>query len=231
ATTKLGELAHAHDRRRGELAFPTAAGLGVVLVFHDAHSFLSGGVTRSQSKPRPTPAGTRPGKFATPFPIFPRFACLYCDLNDSQLRRPSYLHFAHEPIRLAPNEVDAQQAVAQVGRFDLDAVGQHEGPAELPRCDAATQVLARLILLLAAANHELIVLNRDLELVAPEARNCERNAQAVGSFRTRTVRAGAVGKDALDVVGGITVALADPVDQALHFFKAQQQWARQQRHP
>src|SRR5262245_1250845 len=85
ATTKLGELAHAHDRLRVELAFPTAAGLGVVLVFHDAHSFLSGGVTRSQSKPRPTPAGTRPGKFATPFPIFPRFACLYCDLNDSQL--------------------------------------------------------------------------------------------------------------------------------------------------
>src|SRR5690348_10910813 len=84
----------------------------------------------SQAKAGPAPAGTCPSKFATYFPIFSRFACLYCDRNDSQLRRPSDFHFAHEAIGLAANKIDAQQAVVQVGRFDLDAIGQHEGPAE-----------------------------------------------------------------------------------------------------
>src|SRR5262249_3643330 len=53
APTQLGELAHAHGRLhhrwRGELAFATAAGLGrlcIVVVFHDAHSFLSGALAR-----------------------------------------------------------------------------------------------------------------------------------------------------------------------------------------
>src|SRR5262245_61691455 len=85
---------------------------------------------------------------------------------------------------------------------------------------------SRLVVFLPAADHQLIMLRRDLELFAPEAGECQRNAQ---SFHVRAAAVAGVSGDSFDVVGGITVAaFANPVDEPFHFFKPQQQWARQQ---
>ena len=53
---------------------------------------------------------------------------------------------------------------------DLDAVGQHEAALELARGDAAVQEDPAFgVLGLAAADHELVVLERDREVVLGEA--------------------------------------------------------------
>src|SRR5262249_60779424 len=98
--------------------------------------------------------------------------------------------------------------------------------AELTGGDAAMNEVARLVVLLPAADGELVVLQRDVQLIALEARYRQNDAQAFGGVWRRTV-----GRNALDIVGGIPVAaaLADAVDQAFHILKAQQQRARQQR--
>src|SRR5262249_12602290 len=85
---------------------------------------------------------------------------------------------AHQAIGLAPHEVDAEQPIAEIGGLDLDAVGQHERAAELPGGDAAMNEVARLVVLLPAADGELVVLQRDVQLIALEARYRQNDAQA-----------------------------------------------------
>ena len=52
---------------------------------------------------------------------------------------------ADDPLRLGPGEIDRQQSVRQVGAQNLHAFGEQEGALELPRGDAAMQVLPRLV--------------------------------------------------------------------------------------
>ena len=93
------------------------------------------------------------------------------------------LDSADQAIRLAPDQVHAQQPVAEIGGFHLDAVSQHEGAAELSGCNPAMNVVARLVVLLAASDRQLVVLQNDLELIALEPSYRQGNAQPVGLFR------------------------------------------------
>ncbi len=136
------------------------------------------------------------------------------------------LDLAHQAVRLTAHQVDRQEAVREIRGFHLDPVGQYERAAELARGDAAVNVFPGLVVFLLAADDELLVLERDLDLVALETGDRQRDPQQLGSRR------GAFGgRDAFDVVGRIAVrALADAVDQAFHFVEAEQQRARQKRH-
>src|SRR5215203_7011756 len=82
----------------------------------------------------------------------------------------------NDPFRLRPGEVDRQQPVFQVRAQHLHPLRQHEGALEVARGDAAMDVLPGLVILLPAPNHELIVLNRYIELVAGKTRHRERDA-------------------------------------------------------
>ena len=87
--------------------------------------------------------------------------------------------------------------------------------------DASVDEFARLVLVLPPTDHQLIVFQRDFELLAPETGQCQGNAQHLDACSVAVV-----GYDAFDVVGRITVtALADAVDQPFHFLKTQEQWA------
>src|SRR6185436_11483351 len=151
AAAELGELAHAHRRQHQRLAFAALGGPRIVLAFHDAHSSGRGPVTRAPWA-RPAPARRLPQYFPLA-PIFPRFGPGRCGRKDSGPGRTD-LDLAHEAIGLAPDEIDAQEAVAEIGRFHLDALGQHERAAELACGNAAVDKLARLVVLLAAADDE-----------------------------------------------------------------------------
>src|SRR5580700_8308272 len=80
-------------------------------------------------------------------------------------------------LRLRPCEVDRQQPVLQVRAEHIHAVSEHEGALELPRGDAAMQVLPGLVVLLASADDELVFLSGYIELVAGKSRHRERDAQ------------------------------------------------------
>jgi hypothetical protein len=87
-------------------------------------------------------------------------------------------------------------------------------------------VFARLIVLLATSDGQLIILQDDLELIALEASYRQGNAQPLGLFRLSFTIARLDRRDALNVVGRVAVAaFAYAVDQPLHFFKAQQKRA------
>src|ERR1700719_1676750 len=68
-----------------------------------------------------------------------------------------------QPARLGTGEVDRQQTVVQVRSQHLHAVRQHEGALELSRRDAAVEILPALVVLLPAADDELILLDRHVE--------------------------------------------------------------------
>ena len=74
-------------------------------------------------------------------------------------------------------EVDRQQPVLQIRPQHLHAVRQHEGALELARRDAAVEILPGLLVLLPTADDELAFLDGDVELVAGEPRNRQRDAQ------------------------------------------------------
>src|SRR5262245_22919321 len=155
------------------------------------------------------------------FPIIPRFADGDCGLEDSGRGLPDR-YPAHASVWLATHKIDTEKTVAQIGRSHFDAVGQHEGATKLPCGDAAMDKFARLVVLLAAADHQLIVFKHDLKLLALEAREREGDAQRF-SCAAAVCRRG----DAFDVVSGIAVAaLANPIDQPFHLLKTQQEWAR-----
>jgi len=84
------------------------------------------------------------------------------------------------------------------------------------------EIVALLIVLLPSADDELAFLDRYIELVAGETRDCQRDAQAVGL----AVCAG----DPLDVVGRIAVgSLGDAVERTLDLIEPEQERAGQRR--
>jgi len=77
-------------------------------------------------------------------------------------------------------------------------------------------VLPGLVVLLPPADEELVLLDRDLELVAGETRNRERDAQPF-----RLVR---IAAKALDVVGRLAVGpLDDAIEHTLDFVEAKKE--------
>jgi hypothetical protein len=58
----------------------------------------------------------------------------------------------------------------------LHPVGKQKAALKLPGGDATMQILTRLVLLLSAADRELIILDRDFDLVLREAGDGERDA-------------------------------------------------------
>src|SRR5256885_6258810 len=61
-------------------------------------------------------------------------------------------------------QIDRQQAVLQVRSLHFNAVSQHKGPLELTCRDAAVKVFPGLVILLPAADHQLVFLGRHVEL-------------------------------------------------------------------
>src|SRR5438477_11099866 len=86
----------------------------------------------------------------------------------------------NDPFRFRPGKVDRQQPVFQIRAQHLHPLRQHEGALEVARGDAAMDVLPGLVVLLAAPDHELVFLNRYIELVAGEPGNGQRAAQPFG---------------------------------------------------
>lgn len=105
-----------------------------------------------------------------------------------------------------------QEAIVEPGSFHLDPLGKDEGALELPRRDAAMEEDPALrIVPLAAADDELIVLLRDLQVVHGEAGHGQRNAQPV------------LGR-LLDIVGRVTVGvLGNPVEHLLEVVEAKEE--------
>src|SRR5262245_4237884 len=65
-------------------------------------------------------------------------------------------------------QIDRQQAVFQFRNFDRNAVGNDESALKLPCGNAAMEILALDIVLLLAANHQLVFLEGDLQVLARE---------------------------------------------------------------
>src|SRR5688500_13691288 len=119
-------------------------------------------------------------------------------------------------FRFRPCKVDRQQPVFQIRAQHLHPLRQHEGALEVARGDAAMDVLPDLVVLLAAADDELVFLNGYIELITGKARHRQRDSQAFW----RTVAAVA----ALDVVGRITVGTLDhAIERTLDFVEAKQE--------
>ena len=119
---------------------------------------------------------------------------------------------------LRADQIDRQQPVLQVGAQHLHAVRQHEHALELARGDAAVEILPALVVLLTAADDQLAFLDRNVELIAGETGDGQRDAQPFGVCR--------VARQPLDVVGRIAVGcLGDAVEQTLDLVEAQQEWA------
>jgi hypothetical protein len=83
----------------------------------------------------------------------------------------------YNPFRLRPDQIDRQKPVLEIRTQYLHAVCQHEGALELARGDAAVEILAGLVLLLASADDELAFLDRHVELIAGETRNRQGDPQ------------------------------------------------------
>src|SRR5208282_5046097 len=114
------------------------------------------------------------------------------------------------------------QSVLQLRARHLHAVRQHESALELARGDAAMDVLPAFVIELATADDELALLYRDIELVAGETCDRQRNSQAFGTVP--------VARNPLDIVGGIAVrGFADPIEHALDLVEAKQEGTRKRR--
>ena len=83
----------------------------------------------------------------------------------------SDLYSSNESLGLQPLQIDGQKAVRQIRALNFDTVGKDEGSRELPRCDASVEIIAGLVVLLFAADCQLLVLERYLKILAGEARN------------------------------------------------------------
>src|SRR6202044_1982533 len=122
----------------------------------------------------------------------------------------------NDALGLRARQIDRQQAVLQVRSQYLHAIRQHEGALELPRGDAAVDVLPAFIVLLPAADDELALLYGDIELVAGKTRHRKGNTQPLGTVP--------VARNALDVVRGIPVCgLPDSIEHALDLIEAKQE--------
>ena len=119
-------------------------------------------------------------------------------------------------LRLRPGEIDRQQPVFQVRAQHLHPFRQHEGALEVPRRDAAMDVLPGFVVVLTAPDHELVFLNGYIELIAGKSRHRQRDTQPFG------LAIGAVAP--LDVVGRLAVgAFDDPIERTLDFVESQQE--------
>src|SRR3954468_490246 len=121
-------------------------------------------------------------------------------------------------FRLRPGKVDRQQPVFQVRAQHLHPLRQHESALEVARGDAAMNVLPGLVVLLAAADDELVFLNGYIELVAGKSRHRQRDPEPFG-LAVVTVAA-------LDIVGRVAVGtLDDAIERTLDFVESQQERA------
>src|SRR6266511_5541733 len=121
----------------------------------------------------------------------------------------------HDPLRLRPGQIDRQQPALEVGPQHLHSVREHEGALELARRDAAVEIVPGLVILLPPADDQLVFLQRHVELIAREAGDRQRDAQAL--------RLSVLASDPLDVVGWISVrTLGDAVERTLDLVKPEQ---------
>ena len=128
-------------------------------------------------------------------------------------------YLLNDPFRFWPGKVDRQQPVLQVRTDDEHPIRQHESALEVPRGDAAMDVLAGLVVLLASPDHELVFLSGYIELVAREPCHRQRDTKA---FRLAVFTVAP-----LDVVGRITVrSFDDAIKRTLDFVKSQKKWTR-----
>src|SRR3954454_5901039 len=119
-------------------------------------------------------------------------------------------------FRLRPSEVDRQQPVFQVRAQHLHPLRQHKGALEVARGDTAMDILPGLVVLLAAADDELVFLNGYIELVAGKTRYRQRDPEPFG-LAVGTVAA-------LDIVGRVAVGtFYDAVERPLDFVESQQE--------
>src|SRR5215813_8836767 len=119
-------------------------------------------------------------------------------------------------LRLGPGQIDRQKPVLQVRTQHLHPLRQHKGALEVARGDAAMDVLPSLVVLLPAADHELVFLNRYIELVTGKSRHRQRDTQPLGlAVRPFTP---------LDIVGRVTVGAFDnAIKHALDLVESQKE--------
>src|SRR5262249_62092435 len=104
-----------------------------------------------------------------------------------------------------------------------DSVGEHEGPLELSRCDAAIEILPGLVVLLPPADDELAFLDGHLELLPGEAGHREGDPEPFGIA--------AFARQPLDVVRRIAVgSLGNAIERSLDLVEAKQKRAGKRRH-
>ena len=72
-----------------------------------------------------------------------------------------------------------QQPVAQLRTLDLDPVREHEGALKLARCNAAMNVSPIVVLGLMAPNHELAVLQDNVQIFTGKPGDGQRYAERV----------------------------------------------------
>src|SRR5580692_12470596 len=87
-----------------------------------------------------------------------------------------YLDRSHQALGLWANEVDRQQPSREFGAQHLHAVREQKAALKLPGGDAAMQIFTRLVLLLPPSDRELVLFDRDFDLVLREAGDRERDA-------------------------------------------------------
>src|SRR5690606_18130546 len=120
-------------------------------------------------------------------------------------------------IHFRPGKINREQAILEVGASHLDSLRQHERLLELARRDSAVEIFPRALVLLPAAYDELVVLDRDIELIAGKSGDRQRYAKRFATLRRP-------GKP-FDVVGRVSVPgrLRQPVESALDLFETEQQ--------
>src|SRR5262245_28748838 len=128
----------------------------------------------------------------------------------------------NDPFRLRPGQIDRQQPILQVHAQHLHAFRQHEGALELARGDATVEILASLVVVLSAADNELVFLDGHIELIASETRDRQRDPQPLGLA--------VLASDPLNVVGQIAVGgLAHAIERTLDFVESEEEGAGQRR--
>src|SRR5215472_17299494 len=84
----------------------------------------------------------------------------------------------HPRLGLRPDQVDVQQPVVEPRTLHLDPFGEHERPLKLPRRDAAVQEHTTLtVVILPAADYQLVVFLRDLQVIHGKSGDSERDPE------------------------------------------------------
>jgi hypothetical protein len=119
---------------------------------------------------------------------------------------------------LWPGKIDRQQTMPEICACNFHAFRQHKDALELASGDAAMEILASLVVLLPPPNHELTFLDGDIELVAGETCDRQRDPQPFGLAL--------IALQPFDVVGGIAIrAFDDTVEHALDLVKSEKERA------